>query len=178
MSLHLGYEAAPNVQVFRRPPVGTAEEDVMRHDIVVAKRRHNRNDKVVDGPVMVMMPVAKNLCELGDHKFVLLYHLPLRARYVFIVVVSRRVARPDDEVDVVLDILVDPLERLVDERERRVAARRLGAIHARRPMSAMAGCVRRCARVGLVKRIGVEVWKRVSAVVRYEKRRDSNSPVM
>jgi hypothetical protein len=39
-----------------------------------------------------------------------------------VVVVSRRVARPDYKVDVVLNILLDPFKGLIDQRKRRIAA--------------------------------------------------------
>lgn len=71
---------------------------------------------------------------------------------------ARRVASPDDKVYVVLDIVLDPFERLVDEGEGGVAGRRLCAVDTGGPMAAMAGGICSGARVRLVEGVGMEVW--------------------
>jgi hypothetical protein len=156
MPLGLWNEAAPDVEVLFGPLVRPAQEDVVGHDVVVAKGGHNGNDVVVDGR-MVALRLAKDLCELVDEKFILADDLLLSAGNLLVVVVAGRVASPDDKVDVVLDVVVDPLERLVDKREGRVASRRLCAVDASRAALAVAGGVLGGARIGLVEGIGMEV---------------------
>ena len=136
MSLLFWNEFPPNVQVPHRPAIGAAREDVMRHYVVVAESRHDRYDKVMGA--VAMATVSKDVGKPRDHVLILLYDLLLRPRYVLVIVVSRRVARPYDKVDVVLDIVLDPLERLVNERIRRVAASRLCAVESSGPASAVA----------------------------------------
>lgn len=89
----------------------------MRHDVVVPERRHNRDHIVVNSPA-VLVGHTKHLSKLCDQELVLTYDLLLRTCMFLVVVVSRRVARPDYEVDIVLNIVVDPSERLIDKRER------------------------------------------------------------
>lgn len=120
MSLGLRYEAAPYVQVLHRPLVRSRKEDVVWHDIVVAKRWHNRYHIVVYSSA-IFIRHTKHLTKLFDQKLVLTYDLLLRARMLLIVVVSRRVARPDHKIDIVLDIVVYPPKRLIDQREGRIA---------------------------------------------------------
>jgi hypothetical protein len=113
MSLCLRNEATPDIQILHRPLIGPGKEDVVRHNIIVAERWHDR-DHIVARSSSALVRLAKDLCELIDQKFVLLYNLLLCTRQVFVVVMSRRVARPDDKVYIILDIVVDPSERLVD----------------------------------------------------------------
>jgi hypothetical protein len=56
-------------------------------------------------------------------------------------------------------VLVDPFERLIDQREGAIAAGGLSTVHSGRPMTAVAGCVGLSARVGLVEGVGVYVWR-------------------
>ena len=121
MPLHFRNEAAPDVEILHRPLVRPLEEDVVRHNVVVAKGRHD-GDHIVVGPSAVLVRHAKHLPKLLDQKFILAYDLLLRARMLLVVVVSRRVARPDDEVDIIPDIVLDPSECLIDQRKGGVAA--------------------------------------------------------
>lgn len=156
MPLSLGDEAPPYVQVFDSPSVRAAQEDVVRHDVVVAKGWYHRNGQVVGRSIMVSS-LAEDLCKLGDHELILLDDLLLCTWYVFVVVVPCRIARPYDKVNVILDVVVYPLECLIDERKRRVAAGRLCAVYASRATLAMACCL--CSRAGicLVERIWMKV---------------------
>jgi hypothetical protein len=128
----------------------------VRHDIVVAKRGHDRYNEVVRAMPVVVLP--KDLRQFGDHELILLYDLLLRPRYFLVIVVPRRVARPYNKVYVFLDVVVYPLEGLVDERKGRVAAGGFGAIDAGRAMFAVAGGIRCGARIRLVEWIWMEVW--------------------
>jgi hypothetical protein len=121
MPLRFRDEAAPDVEVLHRPLVRPLEEDVVRHNVIVAKGWDD-GDHIVIGPSAVLVRHAKHFPKLLDQKFVLAYDLLLRARMLLVVVVPRRVARPDDEVDIVPDILLDPSERLIDQRKWGVAS--------------------------------------------------------
>lgn len=58
-----------------------------------------------------------------------------------VVVVTDRVAGPDDEIDLILDILFDPTERLVDQGEGRIAVRPLLSKVSCLPFAVVAGTV-------------------------------------
>lgn len=73
VSLGLGDEAAPDVQVAHCPRVGSAGEDVVGHDVVVAKRRHNGYHKVAGPTARLVSP--KDIDKLGDHELVLVDNL-------------------------------------------------------------------------------------------------------
>jgi hypothetical protein len=62
MSLRLGYELPPDVQVLHRPPIRPVGEDIVRHDVIVTKRRHNRYNEVVRAMFIVVLP--KDLLQL------------------------------------------------------------------------------------------------------------------
>jgi hypothetical protein len=103
------------------------------------------------------MLLSEDFYELGDQVLILLYHLFLRSGYPLVIVVSGRVACPDNKIYIILDVLVYPIERLVDESERRVAAGSLCAVYAGRPTLAMTCCLFLRTRVRLVEWIWVEV---------------------
>lgn len=155
VSLRFGDKLAPDVEVAHGPRVWPAGEDVVRHNVVVAKSGHNGYHKVTRP--MARAGLAKDLDKLGDHKFVLVDNLLVRPRYLLVVVVAGRVAGPDDKVDLILDVVVYPLERLVDEGIGRVASRRLCAVDASRAALAMACGGGGGAGIRLVEGVGVEV---------------------
>lgn len=156
MSLRFRDEAAPDVEILHRPFIRPLEKDIVRHNVVIAKGWDDGDDIVV-GPPAVLVRHAKHLPKFLDQKLVLAYDLLLCARMFLVIVVPRRVARPDDEVDIVPDILLDPSERLIDQRKRRVAARRLRTVDACRASLAVTCRLRSRARVRLVERVWVEV---------------------
>lgn len=136
MSLLFRYKAPPDIQVLHCPSIRASREDVVRQYVVVTECRHYWYRKSVC-TTAVTTP-SKNLGKLRNHVLVLLYNLLLRARNVVVIVVSRRVASPYNEVYVVFYIVVYPFERLVDESKGRVAARRLCAVNTRRATVTMA----------------------------------------
>jgi hypothetical protein len=138
MPLRLRYKTPPDIQVLDCPSIWPAQEDIVGHDIVVAKRGHDWDNKITAARSMLVILLSKHLDELGHHVFILLNDLFLGTGQVLVVVVARRVACPYHEVDVVFDIVVDPLESLVDEGEGRVAAGRLCAVDASWAMITMA----------------------------------------
>lgn len=71
---------------------------------------------------MFILVLPKDLCKFGHHELVLPDYLLWCTGKRVVIIVPRRVACPYNKVYVVLDVVVDPLERLVDERIRRVAA--------------------------------------------------------
>jgi hypothetical protein len=112
----------------------------MRHDVVIAESRHNGYGEVVRAMAVIILP--EDFGEFGYHVLVLLYDLLLCPGDFFIIVMSRRVACPYNKVYVILDVVIDPLECLVDEGERRVAAGSFCAVDTGRSSFAMACCVR------------------------------------
>ena len=155
MPLRLGNEAPPYIEILDRPSVWAACEDIVWHDIVVSESGYYRYREAIRA--MALAALSKDFGEFRDHVFVLLDNLLLRPWYILVVVVSRRVARPYYEVYMVLYVVFYPLESLVDERKGRIAAGCFCAVQASGSMSAMARCIRFCARICLVKRVWMEV---------------------
>jgi hypothetical protein len=162
MPLRFRDEAAPNVQVLHRPLVRALQENVVRHDVVVAKRRHNW-DHIIVGPSPVLVRHTKYLSKLVYQIFILVDDLLLCAGVLLIVVVSRRVACPNNEIDFIPDVVLDPLERLVHQRIWRIASRRLCTVDASRSSLAVACCLFGGARVRLVEGVRVEICDMSSA---------------
>ena len=157
--LRLRYEIPPNFQVFQRPFVRPSLEDIVRHHIIVAKRRNDRNGKIVCRVCVVdVVVLPENLCELGNQQLILFHDLLLAPWELLVVVVPRRVPRPDHEVDSALEVLLDPLESRVEKGYRGITVGRLCAIDSRRPMSSVTGRSFLRGGVCLVERIEVEVW--------------------
>ena len=108
MPLLLGDEVAPDVDVGAQPLVRPAEQDVVGEDVVVAQRGD-------DGDV------AEDGRELGGDVGVGVDDLAGGAGDALVAIVPRRVAGPDDEVDVLADVGRDPREGVVDQGEGAVA---------------------------------------------------------
>lgn len=119
MSLGLRYEAAPDVEIFHCPSIWPAGEDVVRHDVVVAKSRYNGYYKVAGSSTR--FGSSEDIDKLRDHELILVDNLLACPWQFFVVVMARRVASPYDEVDFILDVVLYPLERLVDQGVGRVA---------------------------------------------------------
>jgi hypothetical protein len=154
VSLGLGYESSPDIQILHGPFVRAGQQNVVRHDVVVSKRRHDGYLKRLRWVLAVAVP--KDLGQLLHHELVLRDDLALGAGQFLVVVVACRVAGPHNEINIVGYIVFDPVQGRVDKRHGRVACRRLGAVVARGAMFAVAGCVLLGARVRLVVRVGME----------------------
>ncbi len=128
MALLLRDKFAPDVGVTLSPSVGTLGEDVMREDIVVAEIGYDGYGEVVGGiGVVDVVVLAKDVDELLDEHLIQPDDLGLTAWDEFVVVVTSGIAGPDDEVDGIFEMVVDPLERSIDQGEGRVTIGLLGA---------------------------------------------------
>lgn len=143
--------------------IGALEKNVMRQDVVVTIGRDNWDDEIVGRIVIVIVRASKNLSKLANDEFVQLDDLVVVPRMFLVVVVTGRVAGPDDEIDFIADVVTNPVEGGVDQRQRGVAARRLGAVVARCAVATVAGAVLGGAAIGLVEGVGVEVCETESA---------------
>lgn len=129
MFLNFGNKRPPDVKVSACPEVRTLLEDVMRQDVVVAKGRDYRHDEVVGRIVVrLVLVLCKDFVEFVDEQLVEVGDLLYISRYLLVVVMARGIAGPDDKVDRVLELVADPVEGGIDERNRRVAVGRLGTI--------------------------------------------------
>jgi hypothetical protein len=153
VALLLGDEAVPDIAVEVQPPVGARIEDVVGEEVIVAKRGDNGDVELVAG--------GKGLEEFVGNDAVCAQDLLGAAWVVLVAVVTGRVASPDDEVNVVLDISGDPVKGGIDERERRVTVRRLGAKGASKSMAAVASDALLSGRVNFVELIGVKIYRRL-----------------
>lgn len=76
---------------------------------------------------------------------------------------SSRVASPDDKIDLVFEMVVEPLKRCIDEGEWRITIGRLGAEDACRAGITMACRLCRCGGEGFVESIWMKIWRFQSA---------------
>ena len=159
MSLLLRNEFSPDAGVLPRPSIRSGLKDVVRHDVVVAIIRYDGYGEII-GRVSVIDVIifAKDFRELVDQEFVQLLDLLLGSWNFFITVMTGGVASPENEVDVVSKIVVDPFECSVDQRDWRVAVCSLCAENTGRSITPVAclNLLGRC--VGFVESISMEVW--------------------
>ena len=128
MALFFRDKFAPDVGVVLSPSVGTLGENIMRKDIVVAEVGHDGDGEVVGGiSVIDVVVLAKDVDELLDEHLIQPDDLGLTAWDEFVVVVTSGITGPNDEVDFVFEIVVDPFESSVDQGEGRITISLLGA---------------------------------------------------
>jgi hypothetical protein len=143
-----------------QPPVRALGHDVVRQDVVVANVGNDRDDVVIVGIAISLVAIAfaKDLEHLVDHELVELGDLSRRAWVVLIVVVTRRVSRPDDKVNLIPKLFSNPFYRLVDQCYGAVAIADLSAVDACRALPMVTGSVFGGGRIYFVETIGMEVW--------------------
>lgn len=112
-------EFLPDAQVLFRPSIRTFLEDVVGQNIVVAKRGHHRDNQIIGGVVvLIVVGLAKDLQDLLYQQFIELNNLLSASRYLFVVVVTSRVARPHHEINRVFQLRRDPIKGRIDQRDR------------------------------------------------------------
>jgi len=159
MSLLFRDEFSPYIQVRAGPQVRASVEDVVRKDVIVAECRYDWDGEIVVR-VVVMVACVKDLLKLLRNKSVQANDLFSCSRNLFVIVVTSRIACPDDKVNRVSDLLIYPIECRVDKRDGRVAIRSFRSIISSRAVSSMTGITFFGRRVGLVEAIGMEIWSR------------------
>lgn len=118
MPLSLGDKFSPDVGAVLGPSVRTLGEDIIRKDVVVAKVGHNRNGGIISGiGIIDIVVLAKDLDKFVDEHLVQLDDLRLGAWDELVVIVTSRIASPDNKVDRVFEVVIDPLESSVDQAE-------------------------------------------------------------
>lgn len=145
MPLSLGDEFSPDVGAVLGPSVGTLGEDVMRKDVVVAKVGHNGNGGIIGGiGIIDIVVLAKDLDEFVSEHLVQLDDLRLGAWDELVVIVTSRIASPDDKVDRVFEVVIDPLESSVDQAEWRVTVGLLSTEYSSITLAPVASIVAVC----------------------------------
>lgn len=87
----------------------------MGHNVVISKGRDYWHNEVVGWVCIVdVLILAKDFSELGNQELILFNNLLLCPRYLLIIIMSRRIASPYYEIDVVFEVLLDPFECFVD----------------------------------------------------------------
>lgn len=109
--------------------------------VIVANGRDDGDDEVIRRVVIIVVGAGEDLPELVDDQLVEVLDLLVAAGVFLVVVVAGRIAGPDDEVNVIADVVADPIEGGIHKGQRRVASRCLCAVVTCRAMSAMAGAV-------------------------------------
>ena len=88
----------------------------MRKDVIVPKRWNDRNDKVICRVrVVEVVGFAKDFNKLVDDEAVEFDDLFVVAGITIVVVVSSRVTCPNNEVNLIFYVLLDPFEGGIDE---------------------------------------------------------------
>lgn len=100
----------------------------------------------------------EGISELVGQQAIRAEDLGRRARYGFVRVMAGTVTGPDDKVYVVAEILGDPVECGVDQRDGCVAVGCFCAISSCRALAAVACTVCGCGAVNFVKVVWVEIW--------------------
>ena len=108
MSLLFRDESFPDTQVFLRPLVGPGLHDIVGHNVNVPKVRNDGYGPFI-GRVRVVL-LAKDLLELVYQQLVRFNNLLFCSRYLLIGIMAGRVSCPNDEVDGIFDVVVDPLK--------------------------------------------------------------------
>ena len=151
MALLLRDEAPPDVAVSLQPHVGAGMEDVVRQEIIVAKGGD-------DGNVQAVLVGGKGGKELVSDYTVGPEDLGTASGVLFITVVACCIACPDYKVNVVLEMLFDPVKGCADKRERRIAVCKLSSISPCETMTPMACYALPCGGPRLVEIIRVEIY--------------------
>ena len=145
MTLLFWDELPPDMGELSGPPGRASLHDVVGHNIIVAPCRDNRYSEVVGWiPIINVVTLAPNLCEFGDEHLVQIDDFAGCAWYLGIAIMSRRVASPNDEIDFIFEVVIEPLECCIDKSEWRITIRRLGAEDTCRPGITMACRLCRC----------------------------------
>lgn len=150
-------EIPPYLAVRPGPFIRASRELIMWRDIIVSNCRDHRHGASIHSTAIGN---PKDLDELVRDQPVLIKHLLLGSRDLFVIRVTRRVSGPDDKVYRVLQVCLDPSEGRVDERKRRVAVAHLGAVVACGAGSSMACRIALGGRMDLVERVRMQVCVR------------------
>jgi hypothetical protein len=135
MPLLFGYELSPDIAVCLEPLVWARGEDIMRQDIIVAKRGH-------DGEGGSVVAAAEDLSEPLRYPSVGAEDLICISRKLLVAIMSRRISRPHHKIDVILYVFLNPFEGFIYERERSIAVGGFCAVYSRSTLPTMAGLVR------------------------------------
>lgn len=142
MALLLGDKLPPDLGKFLGPPVGTLGEDVVWENVVVAEVRHDGYGEIVGRiGVVDVVGFAKDLDEFVDEHLIQLDDLLFCARNELVIVVASGIASPDDKVDSIFEVVVDPLESSVDQGDGRITVGLLGAEYTSVALAPMASII-------------------------------------
>lgn len=115
-------ELSPDVQILASPSVRTIGEGVVRKDVIVTKGRNNRHDEIVQRiRIVEVFGLPEDLKKFGNEQLILVDNLHVTSRNFLIIVVTGGVSSPDDEVNLVLDVIFDPVEGSVQQSDGTVA---------------------------------------------------------
>ena len=137
----------------------------MGRHVVVPKcghdwHRHSRNAPRYSDVV----PKTKQSDPLSRHIVVEVHDLVGGAWNLLVIIMPSRVSGPNHEVDVILEILLNPAEGLVDQGKGGIAFRARGTKVSRRPLAVMTRIIVDGGN-GLVVLIGVEIWSTLASEI-------------
>lgn len=117
MLLHFGDEVTPDIEVTASPEIRPSLENIVRQDIIVAKGGNDWNDKVICRIVIrLLLVLSKDFVEFVHEQLVELGDLLDVSGNLLVVVVTCRIASPDDKVDRVLELVANPVKGGIDKR--------------------------------------------------------------
>lgn len=108
MALFFWDEGAPDVGVVYEPSVGAGDHDVVREKVVIAECGHDRE---LQAPCVS----RKGLVHFRGNDAIGTEHLLRVTGVVLVIVMAGIVARPDDKVNLVADVVANPVEGGIGE---------------------------------------------------------------
>ena len=161
VALFLGDELPPDAGELLGPPVRTWGEDVVWKNVVVAEIGHDGYGEIVGRiGVVEVVGFAKELDEFVDEHLIQLDDLFGAARDELVIVVASGIPGPDDKVDGIFEVVVDPLKGSVDHGDGGVTVGPLGAEDTGVALPPMASIIAVCGGVSTVESVWVEVCRR------------------
>ena len=124
----------------------------MRKDVVVTESWDDRDRQTA------VCGIGEDVEEPLGHHAVGTEDLGRSSRYSFVIVVTRTVSGPNDKVDLVLEVLLYPGERRVDQGKGRIAVGGFASVGAGVALAVMADAFLVGGGMDFVELVGVEIW--------------------
>lgn len=145
MLLLFGDELAPHVRILLCPSIRSSGQHVVRKYVVVAKGRNDRDHQIIGRiGVIDVVVLSEDFDDFVNHILVQFGDLCFCPRQLLIIVVTSRVASPDDEIDLALQVRIDPSESLIDEGKWRIAIGGFRAVQTRDSRAPVTFCIFFC----------------------------------
>lgn len=110
MSLLLWDKWPPYLAQLACPFIWPFFKDIVRHHVIVADIRNDWNRGFVLAAIFLL---SKHLQELVYHSLIEFLNLLFRARMAFIIVMAGRISGPNNKINLISEISLDPIKCLI-----------------------------------------------------------------